>query len=197
MGALFTMDGLLIASREQGDCMMDREVIQDLAIGLAAGCIATAVTDLAQPPLARATPEREKEREPDTPEGGSAMSAAQKTVDLAGMDCGKRDLRYLKTAIHYGLGASWGVLYVFLRRNSGMSALGAGVTNGTALSLVIDEMLNPALNITPQARAYPMSSHLRGLVAHLIFGAAVAAASETLHLAAKGSREWSPGRQPE
>lgn len=171
--------------------MVDRSVVLDAAIGLAAGCVATKVTDLAQPSLSKATPESEKAREPEMPAGGSAMSAACKAVDLADVNAGQCELKTLRTVIHYGLGASWGLLYVFLRRNSGMSALGAGVVNGTALSLIIDEMVNPALNITPEASAYPMSSHLRGLVAHLIFGAAVAAASEVLHLATTGNRNWS------
>lgn len=162
----------------------------DLAIGLVAGCIATRLTDLSQPPLSQATPESEKAREPEEPDGGSAMSAADKATGLAGVNVGHKDLQYLKIAIHYGLGASWGGLYVLLRRRGGMGALGAGAATGLALSVLVDECLNPALNITPPNRAYPASSHLRGLVAHLIYGLGVAAAGEVMHRAVKQRWRW-------
>jgi uncharacterized membrane protein YagU involved in acid resistance len=165
--------------------LITRSFALDLAIGLAAGSLATKVTDLVQGPLSHATPEREKAREPEMPEGSSAMTAARKTAGLAGADPDKKELQYLKSAVHYGLGAGWGTLYGPLRRHGGMSAIGAGVAVGTALSLVIDEALNPALNITPPARAYPASSHLRGLLAHLVYGVAVAATAEGLYRVAE------------
>lgn len=47
------------------------------------------------------------------------------------------------------------------------------------MSLVVDEGLSPALGYSAPNRAYPLVTHLRGLLAHLAFGAAVAAVTET------------------
>jgi hypothetical protein len=47
------------------------------------------------------------------------------------------------------------------------------------MSLVADEMMTPALGFSAPNRAYPLSTHLRGFVAHLVFGLGVAATTET------------------
>jgi hypothetical protein len=47
------------------------------------------------------------------------------------------------------------------------------------MSLVADEMVTPALGFSAPDRDYPLSTHLRGLVAHLVFGLGVAAVTET------------------
>ena len=167
-----------------------RPYITDIVIGLVAGIVATKVTDLAQGPLQRATPDYEKEREPDTPDESAAMTAARKAVELADIKAAEDDLKIFKTAIHYGLGAGWGSLYGFLRCNTDLSAASAGVVTGTALSLIVDEVLNPLLNITPPAQAYPASSHLRGLAAHLVYGIVVAAVGESLHRLVEHRRDW-------
>lgn len=166
----------------------------DIVTGLLAGLIATRVTDWVQRPLWQATPDSEKAREPDAPDGSSAMTAARKTAEICEVDAGDDDLDILKNTIHYGLGAGWGLLYVVLRRNCSMGILTSGMLTGTALSLIIDEALNPALEITPPADAYPMSSHIRGLLAHLVYGLAVAGATEALHLAVKQRLSWTPNR---
>lgn len=169
---------------------MNRSFALDIAIGLVAGYFATKATDLAQGPLQRATPDSEKAREPDTPDGSAAMTAARKTAELASLEADRGDLRTLKSAIHYGLGISWGALYSCLRCNTNMGILSAGVLTGTALSLIVDELLNPALNITPPGSAYPMSSHVRGLAAHLVYGVAVAVVGEGLHRLARRRWDW-------
>lgn len=167
---------------------LSRPDLFDLATGLAAGYLATLLTDAVQKPLWQATPEREKQREPETRDGSSAMTAARKTAELAEADPDESSLHRVKSAIHYGLGAGWGLLYVLLRRNGGMGAMTAGMATGTALSLIVDEAINPALDITPPGDAYPMSSHLRGLAAHLVYGLGVAAVTEGMHLALR--RRW-------
>ena len=45
--------------------------------------------------------------------------------------------------------------------------------------LLADEGMTPALGFSAPNRAYPVSTHVRALLAHLVFGAVVAAVTET------------------
>lgn len=168
------------------------QVGADWAIALAAGYVATKLTDQAQRALWQATPESEKAREPQTQDGSSARSAARLLCEWCGFEPTDQRLRRLKKVVHYGLGLGWGSVYGFLRRRDGMSPLAAGIATGSSLSIIIDEGLNPVLGITPPPKAYPPSSHARGLATHLVYGLAVAVTAEGLHrLAHHGQARWS------
>ncbi len=82
--------------------------------------------------------------------------------------------------MHYGLALSWSPLYVLLRRRARMGPLGAGLATGTAMSLIADEIMTPLAGFSAPNRAYPLVTHLRGFVAHQVFGIVVAATSEAL-----------------
>ncbi len=79
---------------------------------------------------------------------------------------------------HYGLGASWAPTYALLRRNTGLSPVTAGLVSGAAMSAIVDEGLTPALGFSAPNRDYPLATHVRGVTAHLVFGLAVAVATE-------------------
>lgn len=99
---------------------------------------------------------------------------------------------------HYGLAISWAPLYALLRRWR-LHPIPAGLTMGTAMSLIADETMTPALGSSAPNRAYPLATHLRGVAAHLrgfathpAFGLAVAAVTETAW-ALRGRRPLTPG----
>jgi uncharacterized membrane protein YagU involved in acid resistance len=159
-----------------------------IAVGVGAGLIATRVNDHAQRVLYRITPERERAREPDSEP--TSLVAARKTADALGLDCDRRELSRLKRTIHYGLGGAWGIVYGLLRRHSRMTPVGAGVVTGATLSLVVDEALCPAMGLSRPSDHYPVSTHLRGFVTHLVFGLALAASAEVLHRLAARRPHW-------
>ena len=68
--------------------------------------------------------------------------------------------------------------------------MAAGAVTGVALAVVIDEVCNPALDITLPCDAYPLSSHIRGLAAHLVYGVSVAAAGELMHRFVRRRSHW-------
>ena len=49
------------------------------------------------------------------------------------------------------------------------------------MSLILDETLTPAMGFSAPDRDYPAATHIRGFIAHLAFGAAVAATAELLY----------------
>lgn len=160
--------------------MQARQVAADMAVALAAGYIATRVSDGAQRWFYRMTPVSEKLREPDYPGCSAAEQAARMAADSVGMARSHRRISLMKTGIHYGLGMVWSAMYPPLRRR-GIGPVAAGAVTGASLSLFVDEALCPALGITAPNSAYPPSSHARGVLTHLVYGLAVACAAESLH----------------
>lgn len=61
-----------------------------------------------------------------------------------------------------------------------MGLLTAGLVTGASQSLILDETITPVIGASAPNRDYPLSTHLRGLAAHLAFGLAIAATTELL-----------------
>ncbi len=157
-------------------------LLADVAVGLAAGLVATWATDLAQGPLRRATPEGAKRREARVSPGPSSSHvAARRIAERLGRSVEDRRLRPLAKTVHHGLGMAWGPVYCLLRRRGGMRPLGAGLVAGAALSLVVDTGLTPTLGLSAPNRDYPVATHVRGFLAHLVWGAAAALAAEAAY----------------
>jgi hypothetical protein len=154
----------------------------DVAVGLFAGLVATWATDLAQGLLRRATPDSVRRQEARVSPGpSSSQVAARRIAERLGRPAEDRRLRPLARAVHHGLGMAWGPVYCLLRRHGGMRPLGAGLVAGAALSLVVDEGLTPALGLSAPNQAYPVATHVRGFLAHLVWGAAAALAAEAAY----------------
>jgi hypothetical protein len=165
---------------------MDRDAYQpllvDLAVGMLAGLVATKATDLAQGPLRRATPDSVRRREARVSPGPSSSHvAARKVAERLGRPLDDRRLRPAAKAVHDGLGMAWGPVYGLLRRRGGLGPFGAGLVAGASLSLVVDEGLAPALGLSAPNRDCPPATHVRGFVAHLVWGAAAALAAEAIY----------------
>lgn len=50
----------------------------------------------------------------------------------------------------------------------------AALATGLSLFVIVDEGLNPIIGSSAPPQAYPLSTHLRGLVGHLVYGAVAA-----------------------
>jgi uncharacterized membrane protein YagU involved in acid resistance len=75
---------------------------------------------------------------------------------------------------------AWGPVYGLLRRHGGLRPLGAGLVTGATLSLIVDEGLTPAVGFSAPNRAYPAATHVRGFLAHLVWGVVAALATEAV-----------------
>lgn len=168
----------------------------DITIGLSAGLIATLVTNLAQHPLKRMTPERVHRHEKRVRPGeSSSLVAGQKLCNAMDIDPSPSRHEMSGKAIHLATGMGWGPVYGLLRRYAGLRPIHAALASGTAMSLILDESLVPALGLSAPNHHYPIFTRLRGFAAHLVFGAAVAVAAEGLgRLLEKPSVSW--GRSP-
>lgn len=83
-------------------------------------------------------------------------------------------------AVHYGLGIGPGAAYGVLRKRFRAVGAGGGLLYGLSLFLLQDELANPLLGTSGGPTEYPREAHVRGLVGHLIYGAATNAALDVL-----------------
>ncbi len=104
--------------------------------------------------------------------------AAEITAALAGRQSSEDQSNKASLVFHYGLAVSRAPLYPLLSRRAGLSPTAAGLGTGAAMSLIADELMTPALGFSAPNRDYPLATHVRGVVAHLAFGLAVAAVYE-------------------
>src|SRR5215207_5185201 len=87
-------------------------LLADVAVGLAAGLVATWATDLAQGPLRRATPEGAKRWEARVSPGpSSSQVAARRIAERLDRLLDERWLGPVAKAVHYAVGIAWGPIY--------------------------------------------------------------------------------------
>jgi uncharacterized membrane protein YagU involved in acid resistance len=97
---------------------------------------------------------------------------AEKAAGAAGVGLSEEQRGRAGLAIHWATGIGSGIAYALLRRRVPAVTAARGLVFGTAVYLAIDEVLNPALGLTPGPQAFPWQTHARGLGGHLVFGLA-------------------------
>lgn len=117
---------------------------------------------------APATREREEALRTEMP----TTVLARKLAHLVGTDLDDETAPRLGAALHYGFGASGGPVTLALVQ-LGLGPLTAGLAVATAMAMVVDEAANTILGLTPPPGQFPLSTHLRGFAAHLVYGAAL------------------------
>jgi uncharacterized membrane protein YagU involved in acid resistance len=161
--------------------MRHQQLALDIGVGLIAGLVATKVTEQGQQGLWSLTPEDVRRREQAVRPGPPYRVAAEKIAALAPADVDDMQLDRAGMALHYGSGVLWGTVYCLMRRAAGMESLGAGIAAGTSMSMLLDELVTPALGFSAPNRAYPAATHVRGLLGHLVYGLALAGTAEALY----------------
>ncbi len=168
------------ASGKSG-ALREQPVWVDIAVGLVAGLVATQITNLAQRPLKQATPDHVDRHEKKVrPGASSSLVASQKVTEALSLSPSQREQEWLGQAIHFTTGIGWGPVYGLLRRYARLKPVSAALVTGGSMSLILDEALVPALGLSAPNNHYPPFTRMRGLAAHLVFGAAVAVVAEGL-----------------
>jgi len=158
--------------------VFQREIATDLALAPLAGYIATKVMEPVSVKLYELESEADRQHEDAVRPGPPYQVAAQKTASLLGLELTHAQLAKLSLVFHYGLAISYAPVYSTLRRRTALSPAAAGLVTGAAMSLIADEFVTPALGFSAPNRAYPLATHVRGFVAHLVFGLGLAGVFE-------------------
>jgi len=158
--------------------METKELVTDGALFGVAGYGAAKVMGKATTFMYQQQTDEAKQQEQDESYGVAYNVAAKKTAALAGKQLSQDQASKAGMAIHYALALGWVPVYMVARRRFGMTPFGAGAASGLSMAVLVDEIGNPLLGFTPPPQKYPLVSHLRGLVGHLVYGLAVAAIVE-------------------
>lgn len=161
--------------------MKNREITTDLLKGAAAGALATYVMNWTTTWLYAQQAEPVRKRENEARGGQSAyVTAADALARSAGWQLSEDAKGQGGTVIHWATGVIAGMKYAVVRRRWPVVAAGFGLPFGTAFFLMVDELMNPLLGLTPGPAAFPWQTHARGLGGHLAFGATNEAALRAL-----------------
>ena len=144
--------------------------IRVLFVGAAAGVAAGQVMDRATTWFYERQSDASRQRENELLPEGAPMASARKLAGLIGAEPTDDQTGQLAAAMHRSLGQLYGVAAAALTRR-GVPPVAAGVATGLGGFLLVDELAN-GLFFTPPPQAYPVESHLRGLVGHHTFGSA-------------------------
>jgi hypothetical protein len=147
--------------------------IRVLVVGAAAGYLAGQVMDKATTWFYERQSDASKRRESELLPEGAPMASARKLAGLVGAEPTDDQAGTIASTLHQSLGQLYGVVAAALARN-GVPPVTAGLASGAGGFLLVDELAN-SLFFTPPPQAYPVESHLRGLVGHLTFGATTGA----------------------
>jgi uncharacterized membrane protein YagU involved in acid resistance len=162
------------------ETLRTRELVSGAAAGVVGGYVGTKVMNPVTTKLYEMAPEADKQREKAVSPGSPYEIGVQKAANLLGVKLTEEQVKAAAAAAPYTLGITGGVLYVVLRRLLRLNPIVAGLVSAMTLFLVVDEGLTPALGLSAPDRAYPLSTHLRGFLGHLAYGAAAAATAEIL-----------------
>jgi len=163
---------ILMYMRKRG-----RNLSVDLLLAAAAGAAATWLMDLATTAMYERQPKSVQDRENKARGEKTAYEiAAERAAKLARTSIDEEQRKKLGSAIHWSLGVSSGVVYGALRHRWPRLNYGSGPAYGLLFWLAMDEAALTLLGLTPPPREFPWQTHARGLVGHLVLGAAIEAA---------------------
>ena len=149
-------------------------VVRDLGIGAAVGYGASMAMDAATGWYWERQGKASRRREDEIAPGGAPVLAGRKLAGWVGRKVTDDEAARIGFVVHRSLGVAYGMTAAALARAGATGLIRAGITAGTAAFLLVDEGVVGAV-FTPPPWAYPVESHLRGAVGHLVYGAAAGA----------------------
>jgi hypothetical protein len=152
---------------------MSSSAVRDLTIGAAIGYCSSRAMDKATSWYLERQSEASRRREEEVAPGGAPVLVGKKLARLVGRDVSDEGAAKIGSVVHRSLGMTYGMAAAALARK-GVAPLAAGVATGAIAFAVVDEAFLSAF-FTPPPRAYPIESHLRGIVGHLAYGVAAGA----------------------
>jgi hypothetical protein len=150
--------------------------------GAVAGAAATWLMDLVTTGLLDArSAETTRREEAARPNGkGSVENLVDRIEAMMGRPLTGSQRATAMQAIHFGLGIGPGALYAAVRRDLPLIGAGRGLVYGILLWAVNDEYLNTKLGLAAPFAAYPVQTHWRGFVGHVVLGMATDAGVDVL-----------------
>jgi len=153
---------------------MNSKILKEIAFGAVGGVAGTVALGGAMGLISRLQSNHDKwiERElvREQPPQKLARQMAKKGL---GIELSSKRKQLLGNVIRWGYGISWGAIYALMRNRVPGAAKVAGLPFGVVFGLFGPAFLLPAFGLTPSAREFPISTHVRGLLSHYAYAATV------------------------
>lgn len=158
--------------------MQHRSLVIGAASGAAAGVAAAFLMNCFQIGWSKASKALKSHSQDEHGENSSGEPATVRAVEkfqgmVSGRPLPKDQRKVAGNLLHYGFGAALGVLYAVVGRRHPKIRAGYGTFYGASVSIAADEVLVPAAGLSPPPTKAPASSHVFGLISHIVFGAAL------------------------
>lgn len=148
---------------------MIKRLAKDLVWGSLAGYAATLVMERSASFFYERQSESSRQREEQLRQEMPTTTLVRRAAEIAGTKIEDERAEKLGMAVHYAFGASGGPVAALIERR-GIGPLAAGLAVGTGMWVAVDEGTNAVLGLTPPAPEWPAVTHVRALVAHLVYG---------------------------
>jgi hypothetical protein len=136
----------------------------NLVVGALVGYVASRAMDQATTWFYAQQSDESKRREEEIAPGGTLVQFGKQVGEALGKELDDDEAGRVGLLFHRTMGSTYGMVVAALVRR-GMRPMTAGLTVGTGAFVLIDE--GTALS---DFAAYPVESHLRGVVGHAAFG---------------------------
>jgi putative membrane protein len=152
-------------------------LVAGLAGGLAASYVMTQFQKIWNKASEATTPNYKKSSDPDTAsqlnqDEDATMKTAEKLAEpVLGRQLTKSEKQAAGPVVHYTFGTLMGAAYGVASELAPVTKTAFGLPYGAALFVAADEVAVPSLGLAKSPSQTPPSTHLYGLVSHLVYGA--------------------------
>jgi hypothetical protein len=146
---------------------------KDLVLGAASGFAASFLMDAATNAYLAQQSEQSLRRQDELAPGGAPALFIRRVAGLLGSDLGVERSEAQALVLHRTLTSAYGALTAGML-SPGRSPMRAALLTTTGALVLVDEGL-PALHIVPHPREWPLESHVRGVIGHVVLGLGIGA----------------------
>jgi len=151
--------------------MSQSSVWKAVAAGAAAGVLGSWAMNEFQALLSRASQSGEQQQQQQSSDEPATVKAARAVSrNVLHRDLEDSEKKTAGEIAHYAMGVVSGAVYGATTAVLPAASAGLGLAFGTALWLIADETVVPALGFSKGPMEYPVSSHVSALASHLVYG---------------------------
>jgi uncharacterized membrane protein YagU involved in acid resistance len=140
--------------------------------GLVGGLVASYVMSKFQALTSKLSKGDNKQSSQSSEEPANVKAAEEISQAVFDHSLTKREKEPAGEAVHYAMGGTSGLIYGAAAELAPVTTIGAGLPFGTAVWVLADEVMVPALKLSKPPTAYPLSTHVYALSSHLVYGLA-------------------------
>ncbi len=149
------------------------EIAKGAVAGLVGGLIASYVMSEFQTIVTKIgenMSENGKQKEKKSSEPATTRAAEMISEDVFDHRLTKKEKEIADPLMHYAMGGTSGLIYGVASEFVPATTAGVGLPFGTAVWLIADDVVVPALGLSKPVTEYPASTHAYALSSHLVYG---------------------------